>query len=154
MNGIQQYNPSSSNTIDDRLYSLPFDIITNIITFLLQAVRVECLKVSRLWRAQILACAKAWSILSLENGEQHDPLTELAYDISKHVMDLRMTTTSETVCSQFLKQLRAGSFTRVQSLKIAVNIAVNKCRLTIDPFFFFFLIKEAGNKRNASLIKE
>ncbi|KAI7848960.1 hypothetical protein BDC45DRAFT_540575 [Circinella umbellata] len=103
----------------DPLYSLPFDVITSIVLLLPQDVRVECIKVSRLWREQILACAEAWFIVSLENGAADNPMAELACDISKHVKHLKMTTTSDHVCSQYLKQLRAGHFTRIQSLEIA-----------------------------------
>ncbi|KAG2218998.1 hypothetical protein INT45_007660 [Circinella minor] len=124
MNDEQQYNPSPY-IINDPLYSLPFDVITNIVILLPQDVRVECLKVSRLWREHILACAEAWFIVSLENGEDDNPMAELAYDISKHVKHLKMTTTSEHVCSQYLKQLRAGHFTRIQSLKIAEEPSIN-----------------------------
>ncbi|KAG2218999.1 hypothetical protein INT45_007661 [Circinella minor] len=102
--------------LNDPFAILPFDITTIIIVFLPQAVRVECLQVSRLWRDYILACAEAWETLTFQNDKKDISLLPIRCTIGNYVKNLTIDTTSPTVCRTLLEELQYKRFKRIQSL--------------------------------------
>ena len=103
---------------NDPFAMLPFDITTKITVLLPQAVRVECLQVSRLWRDYILACAKAWETLTFQNEKEDISLVQVGFTIGNYVKNLTIDTTSPTVYGTLLEGLQYKRFKRIQSLTI------------------------------------
>ncbi|KAI9265257.1 hypothetical protein BDA99DRAFT_45965 [Phascolomyces articulosus] len=104
----------------DPLRLFPDRITKTIITLLPQEDCLICIQVSKLWRKEILSCAKAWQSLTLGySGVNDTPLIHLLHFLCDHVKNLRIgDVATEKIQYHILKMLQKQYFGKIQSFSL------------------------------------